>query len=398
MTVQPWRNRIVGYTEEPPDQLLANPKNWRSHPGSQAEALRGVLGDVGIVQNVIVNRQSGFLVDGHLRVMEALKAGQPTVPVTWVDLSDDEEALVLATLDPLSAMAGTDPAQLDDLLRGISTDNPAVAAMLDALATAAGVVPGVEELTEDAPVAVDETQPTRCQLGDVWRVGPHLVACCDSTDRAMVQRLVAERKVGMVWADPPYGIKAASSYADGTVHKGMLARRSKHADIAGDDSTETARRSSALYLELYNEAVHIWWGANHYADALPPSSCWIVWDKENPGAQFADGELAWCNEDLAIRIFKHQWMGLQKDSERGERRVHPTQKPIALAVWAFEKYGDPGDLILDPFLGSGPSLKAAHQLGDGRTVVAFELSPHYVDHILDWAEQQGLTVERVSDS
>jgi hypothetical protein len=61
---QPWKNRIVGYSDEPPDQLLANPKNWRTHPGSQADALRGVLADVGIVQNVIANRRSGHLVDG----------------------------------------------------------------------------------------------------------------------------------------------------------------------------------------------------------------------------------------------------------------------------------------------------------------------------------------------
>ena len=103
-----WRNRITRYSDEAPDQLLANPSNWRTHPGSQADALRGVMADVGIVQNVIANERSGFLVDGHLRVMEALKAGQPSIPVTWVDLSPEEEALILATLDPLSAMAGVD--------------------------------------------------------------------------------------------------------------------------------------------------------------------------------------------------------------------------------------------------------------------------------------------------
>ena len=85
-----------------------------------------------------------------------------------------------------------------------------------------------------------------------------------------------------------------------------------------------------------------------------------------------------------------------KESERGVRRVHPTQKPIALFTWLYEKYGKSGDVILDQFLGSGPSLKAAEPLG--RTVVGFELSPHYVDHILEWAEQQGLTVELFKDN
>jgi hypothetical protein len=155
-----WKNRITKYTEEAPDQLLANPKNYRTHPGSQADALRGVLGDVGIVQNVIANERSGFLLDGHLRVMEALKAGQPTIPVTWVDLSEEEEALILATLDPLAAMAGTDAAQLDALLRDVSTDSPAVQAMLDALATEAGM-PDVEFKEYDESAA-DDVQYCEC--------------------------------------------------------------------------------------------------------------------------------------------------------------------------------------------------------------------------------------------
>lgn len=137
-----WRNRIVGYSDEPPDQLLAHPSNWRTHPGSQAAALRGVLTEVGIVQNVICNRRNQTLIDGHLRVMEALKSGQPTIPVTWVDLSPAEEAVILATIDPLSAMAGTDAVQLDALLRDVSTGDAAVQAMLDSVAVKAGIAPG----------------------------------------------------------------------------------------------------------------------------------------------------------------------------------------------------------------------------------------------------------------
>jgi hypothetical protein len=137
-----WRNRIVGYSEEAPDQLLANPKNYRTHPATQADALRGVLDGVGVVQNVLANKRTGYLIDGHLRVMEALKAGRPSIPVTWVDLSEAEEATILATLDPLAALAGTDAAQLEALLHEVDTDSPALAAMLDALAQRAGIVEG----------------------------------------------------------------------------------------------------------------------------------------------------------------------------------------------------------------------------------------------------------------
>lgn len=82
-----WRNRIVGEGEPAPDQLLANPANWRIHPANQQDALSGVLAEVGWVTRVIVNRATGFVVDGHARVALAISSNQPSVPVTYVDLS-----------------------------------------------------------------------------------------------------------------------------------------------------------------------------------------------------------------------------------------------------------------------------------------------------------------------
>lgn len=128
-----WRNRIVRYSEESPDQLLANPQNFRTHPGSQAEVLRDVLRDVGIVQNVIANERTGHIIDGHLRVMEALKSGQQSIPVTWVDLSYEEESLILATFDPISALAGIDHEAVEGLLQDVSTDSLAVQGLLESL-------------------------------------------------------------------------------------------------------------------------------------------------------------------------------------------------------------------------------------------------------------------------
>ena len=107
-----WRNRIVGSGEEDPNQLLANPRNWRIHPLSQQKGLKAVLDRVGIVQRVIVNHVTGFVLDGHMRVALAISEGQPSVPVDYVELDEDEEALVLATFDPLSKMAGADEEQL----------------------------------------------------------------------------------------------------------------------------------------------------------------------------------------------------------------------------------------------------------------------------------------------
>ncbi len=129
-----WRNRIVGTGEEAPDQLLANPSNWRIHPKPQQEALSDALEEVGWIQQVVVNRRTGHLIDGHLRATLAMRNNEATVPVLYVDLDEREEALALATLDPISAMAAADKAKLDELLRDVDTGSAALQEMLAGLA------------------------------------------------------------------------------------------------------------------------------------------------------------------------------------------------------------------------------------------------------------------------
>jgi hypothetical protein len=123
-----WQNRIVGYGESAPDDLLANPDNWRVHPKNQQDALAGALDQIGWVAPVIVNERTGFVVDGHLRVAMAISEEADTIPVAYVDLSPEEEALVLATFDPLAAMALTDERLLSSLMEGITFDSDALSA------------------------------------------------------------------------------------------------------------------------------------------------------------------------------------------------------------------------------------------------------------------------------
>jgi len=130
-----WHNRIVGEGEEAPDQLLANPANWRIHPKLQQDALAGILDEVGWVQRIIVNRTTGHLIDGHLRVTLALRRDEPTVPVLYVELTAEEEAKILATLDPISGLAVADKEKFDQLLHGITVDDAALDEMLSGLQT-----------------------------------------------------------------------------------------------------------------------------------------------------------------------------------------------------------------------------------------------------------------------
>jgi hypothetical protein len=143
-----WANRIIRSGLAPVDQIQFSGKNWRIHPIPQQQALAGVLSEVGWVQNVIINERTGNLIDGHARVTVADRNGETEIPAVWVDLSEEEEALVLATIDPLSAMAAVDREQLAALLEEVSTGDAALQAMLDSLAQDAGIVPPVDPTGE----------------------------------------------------------------------------------------------------------------------------------------------------------------------------------------------------------------------------------------------------------
>lgn len=138
-TATTWRNRIVAHGTEAPEQLLANPRNFRIHPKNQQDALSGVLNEIGWIQSVIVNERTGFVIDGHLRVALAISHREPEIPVVYVDLSDEEEALALASIDPISAMAATDKELLDSLLRDVSSADAGVQQMLSDLAEKNGL-------------------------------------------------------------------------------------------------------------------------------------------------------------------------------------------------------------------------------------------------------------------
>ena len=206
----------------------------------------------------------------------------------------------------------------------------------------------------------------------------------------IAENAAKKERLGSTNGAKPFG----SADVRGSDRASNVVKVNKYHPIAGDDSIDVAVLATEVYLKSFDKSVQCWWGGNYYANSLPNTNCWVVWDKENTG-NFADAELAWTNQPTAVRIFKHMWNGMVKASEHGQKRVHPTQKPIALAEWFFDRYGRSGDTIIDPFLGSGMSLIAAEKMGD-RTVLGFELAPHYCSIILDrWEQLTGQTAQLV---
>lgn len=156
MLTKPLNNRVIGSGIEQVDQLIANPDNWRIHPGSQQQALAGAIDDIGYIRSVTVNKRTGHVVDGHARITLALRSGVKELPVEYVDLSEDEEAKALLTLDPIAAMAAADREKLDDLLRQTQSDDARMVALLADIAAREGLYESVPEPGDAATETISE--------------------------------------------------------------------------------------------------------------------------------------------------------------------------------------------------------------------------------------------------
>jgi hypothetical protein len=212
-TAGPWRNRITGHADVAPASLLPNPANWRRHPPRQQRALAGALGEVGWVAQVMVNRVTGHLVDGHLRLELALARGEPTVPVAYVELSEAEERLVLASLDPLAAMADTDREALALLLAEVTPSDQALTRMLAELADRNGIVPAGLGDPDAVPEVPDEAD-LYVTRGSLWRLGDQRLLCGDATNADDVARLLEGARPTLLVTDPPYGVSLDMEWRD----------------------------------------------------------------------------------------------------------------------------------------------------------------------------------------
>ncbi len=153
------RNRVKSLRMVPASDLRPNPKNWRTHPKAQADALRGVLAEVGLADACLARELpdgSLMLIDGHLR---AETLGDGDVPVLILDVTEAEADKILATLDPLAAMADSDAAKLDELLRNVDTGSEALQQMLAATAARAGLYESIVSDEQEAPAEQEEENP-----------------------------------------------------------------------------------------------------------------------------------------------------------------------------------------------------------------------------------------------
>jgi DNA modification methylase len=412
-----WRNRIVGHGDEPPEQLLANPANWRVHPSEQQRALAGALSEVGWVAQILVNRTTGHVVDGHLRVELAISRGEPTVPVAYVELSEEEELLVLATLDPLAAMAAAEKDALEALLARLTPDDEALSSLLAELAEQNGIRRAVLGDPDDIPEV-----PTEADLyvkpGELWLLGQHRLLCGDATDADDVARLLDGAEPTLLATDPPYGVSLDPTWRDGLYNElgpaeqpYMRTEGHRNTTVSGDTRVDW---SEAFLLVPSLQVGYVWHAGVHAPEVAAglerigfEIAAQVIWDK----GLFAMGRswYHWAHEPCWV-IRKpgvpHLFHGSRDQStiwrapspkmimagSDEEKQDHPAQKPVLLYETPIRNHLRPGEAAYDPFVGSGTSIVAAETLG--RRCYGMEIDPRYVQLTIErWQALTGGTAE-----
>jgi DNA modification methylase len=183
-------------------------------------------------------------------------------------------------------------------------------------------------------------------------------------------------KVDAVITDPPYGIKEARGK---NKSRGLLAVSKDYGYSEWDDKPCSDEQIKAM---MRASEIQVIFGGNYFN--LPPSSCWLVWDKQNGNTDFADCELAWTNMDKAVRKIEWMWHGMLRKGKDTER-FHPTQKPIEVMEWCVQQCKNIPQTILDPFMGSGTTGVACMNLG--RKFIGIEIEPKYFDIACERIEQ-----------
>ena len=363
---------------------IKNPrKKWDIQKVAQS------IKEFGFQQPIVVD-SGGTIIVGHGRYEAAKLLKLNSIPVTIADLPPEKAKAYRIADNKTNEFSEWDisllqqeftdllDANFDLELTGFDHDE------LESLIT--GEKAG---LTDDDAVPELPDEP-KSKLGDIYKLGEHRLMCGDSTKIDDTDKLIKGIKIDLVYTDPPYGINEKGDRSE----RGGLTQGNKLKDFK-DDSIQYAVDSYNICEGVYKIPRQVWWGANYYCHHLPQSNNWFVWDKrveEKQKDTQSDCELAWVKSKWSsVRIFRHLWKGMMKGSEKGQRRVHPTQKPVALAEWSLDYFKE-FETVLDLFGGSGSTLLACEK--KKKKCFMMEFDPHYVDVIIKrWEDYTGKKAE-----
>ena len=363
--------------------------NAKEHPKEQIEQIKKSMQEFGNIDPIGIWHNE--IVEGHGRYLALKELGEKTIPIIRLDDLTYEQRRAYALVHNQLTM--NSPFDLDTLK--VELDNIGEIDMSEFGFSLDGIGEEPQEVVEDD---FDEEPPAepKAKYGDLYQLGRHKLLCGDSTKIEDVEKLMDGCKADLLLTDPPYGVSIVKTgkiggdkpfgsqkgkVGYGEKGKNKILNCNEYFPIIGDETTETALKSYEV-AKNYSKN-QILFGGNYFTDFLHPSRCWIVWDKQNTG-NFADAELAWTSFEKSVKMYHFMWNGLMRAGDRkaeGQRRMHPTQKPVGLMADIIKDFIQDGNAVLDCFGGSGSTLIACEQMG--KTCYMMELSPNYVDVIIN---------------
>ena len=398
---EPWLSTHI--ERWPTEKLVPYARNARTHSEEQVAQIAASIVEFGFT-NPILAGSDGVIVAGHGRLAAAQKLGLDTVPVVVLDhLTPTQRRALIIADNRIAENAGWDDAMLRIELQSLQEDgfNLDITGFdADALAEImAGEETTVDGHTDDD--AVPEVPVTSISRpGDVWELGNHRLLCGDATDPASYDAVMADAQADMVFTDPPYNVDYANSAKD--------KMRGKDRPILNDNLGDgfydfllaaltpmLARCAGATYIAMSSSELDTLQQA--FRAAGGKWSTFIIWAKNTFTLGRADYQRQY--EPILYGWPEGQnrhWCG---DRDQGDvwnikkpqkNDLHPTMKPVELVERAIRNSSRPGDIVLDPFGGSGTTLIAAEK--SGRIGWLIELDPKYVDVIVrrwqDWTGQE----------
>ena len=360
----------------PIDSLRALPGNPRV---GDVDAVAASLEKFGQRKPIVVRKDDGTIIAGNHTWQAAQKLGWKEIAVAFVG-DDDTTAQAYALADNRTAELGSyDEQALKDLIDKVAAVDPelvrisgwsddAVQELLDKIEAAQPKEPKADVMPDVPIIPISK-------LGDMWQIGKHKILCGDSSDIKNLEHLIQGEQIECVLTDPPYGINLDTDYSAGG--------GKKYRPVLGDDSPFDA----SFYVNYFNTcAEQFWFGANYYQRTILEndlSGSWLVWDKRTEATDVVIGssfELCWSRTKHKQDLLRYHWTNFVSNTNAGEQRAHPTEKPITMLEEILNRWCKQGAIVIDPFAGSGSGLIAAARTG--RIGFGIEFDAAYVDVIV----------------
>lgn len=400
------RDRIKKFARIPADKLRPNPRNWRTHPKHQREALSAVLAEIGFADCVLVREtDAGYeLIDGHLR-LDLMKDHK--VPALILDVTREEADKILLTLDPLAGMAGVDKDALSDLAASVETGSSAIQSLIDSLKKDAGIKDNGTEANDPEP-QIDKAEELRVkwgvERGQLWEIGRHRILCGDSSSQADVSRILGRDIPLLMVTDPPYGVDYDPSWR---AKAGINKNQNKMGKVENDDNADwsstwalfpgdvayvyhAAVMSSVVQHSLeknkFKIRAQIIWAKDRMALSRGDyhwqhEPCWYAVREGKPGHRTNDRSQSTLWEITQTTLWE---IPSRDDSGHG----HSTQKPLECMARAIRNHDCTH--VYEPFSGSGTTIIACENLN--RVCLAIEINPAYVAVAIQrWVDATGGT-------